>query len=162
VPEANSAEILRAVCDTAYDKNPRSCSHSVWDVIKGIVNPTEPYRQANDLIDHMSADWKPIALDAAHDLASKGIVAVGGLKGTPNGHVIVVYPGEKKLNGGYQFLYKKTNKMLTLAGTARYPRCMSTSIGSWPGAMSKGDKTVWDPWANDPVFKTVGFWTPKG
>jgi hypothetical protein len=39
-----------------------------------------------------------------------------------------------------------------------YPPAMSTSLGSWPGAMSRGDKTVWDPWANDTKFESVKFW----
>ena len=42
----------------------------------------------------------------------------------------------------------------------KFPPAMSTSLGSWPGAMSDGDKTVWDPWANA-SFASVKFWTPK-
>ncbi len=62
---------------------------------------------------------------------------------------------------------------MTLSGKKKYPLCMSTSIGykpgetdlkkqGWPGAMSKGDKTVWDPWGNDDKFAKVKFWAPKG
>lgn len=158
--EANPVELLKAACNNAYDKNPDSCSHAVWDVIKGMVNPQESYRQANELIDYLSANWKKIPLDAVDGLANKGVVVVAGLKGTNHGHVIVVYPGPRILNGGYEYLWKK-NKMLMLQGTQKYPPCLSTSIGSWPGAMSKGDKTVWDPWANDEVFAQVEYWTPK-
>ena len=154
-------ELLKAACDSAYDKNPESCSHAVWDVIKGRVNSQEPYRQANELIDYLSANWKKITLDEADELANKGSVVIAGLKGTNHGHVVVVYPGPRILNGGYQYLWKKGNKMLTLRGTGKYPPCMSTSIGTWPGAMSKGDKTVWDPWAKDEVFAKVEYWTPK-
>ncbi|MFD2300552.1 hypothetical protein QRO11_00320 [Paracidovorax citrulli] len=30
--------------------------------------------------------------------------------------------------------------------------------GGWPGARSKGDKTIWDPWASDAKFAQVTFW----
>jgi hypothetical protein len=125
-----------------------------------MVNAQEPYRQANELIDYLSGNWDTITLDDAEEMANQGVVAVGGLKGTNHGHVIVVYPGPRKLNGGYQYFWKKGNKYLTLKGTAKYPLCMS-SIGSWPGAKSKRDKTVWDPWAQDDVFAKVEYWTPK-
>lgn len=152
-------EKLKAACDTAYDKYPNSCSHAVWSVIIGVVNPKEPYRQANELIDYLEANWLTVTLDEAHKLALKGGVAVGGLRGAKNGHVIVVYPGPELLNGGYKYIWKK--KTLTMRQTSKYPPCMSTSIGDWPGAKSKGDKTVWDPWANDEIFKKVKFWIPK-
>lgn len=45
-----------------------------------------------------------------------------------------------------------------MSRTGLYPLAMSTSVGSWPGAMSKGDKTVWDPWGNDDRFAEVKFW----
>lgn len=152
---------LKVACDNAYDKNPKSCSHAVWDVIKDRVNPSETYRQANTLIAHMTANWTKVTLDEGHKLAQEGTVVVGGLIGTANGHVIVIYPGDKIESGGYTYLYKKTGKDLEMKTHGKYPRCMSTSIGSWPGAMSNGDKTVWDPWANDTTFKDVAFWTPK-
>jgi hypothetical protein len=159
---ADPVAALKAACDAAYDKNGNSCSHAVWDVISACHNPKEPYRQANELVNHMTANWKKVTVDEAHTLANKGIVVVGGQKKTPNGHVIVVYPGEKADTGGYEYYYAKLKKNLVMGGRGvKYPLCMSTSMGSWPGARSKGDKTVWDPWANDAVFKTVGFWTPK-
>lgn len=43
----------------------------------------------------------------------------------------------------------------------KYPPAMSTSLGSWPGAMSDGDKTVWDPWGTDAAFAKVRFWTRR-
>ena len=156
----NAFTLLKVACDHAYEKNPGSCSHSVWDVIKACANPTETYRQANQLIDHMTANWTEVTLDKGHELAQKGTVVVGGLKGAANGHVIVIYPGDKIDSGGYEYLYKKQNKNLTMPSHGKYPPAMSTSLGSWPGAMSDGDKTVWDPWANDITFKDVKFWTP--
>lgn len=43
-----------------------------------------------------------------------------------------------------------------------YPRCMSRAMGSWPGGVSNGDKTVFDPFGNDKKFALVKYWTPKG
>jgi len=153
---------LKAACDRAYDNNQHSCSNAVWDLIKELVNPTEQYRQANDFIDYWSANWKSVLLEKGLELANKGVVVVGGLQ-VPggNGHVIAIYPGTKIPNGGYQYFYKKANKYLTLPSTGMYPRALSTSMSrNWPGTLSKGDKTVWDPWAKDEKFKDVGFFAP--
>jgi len=155
-----AAETLKKACETAYDNNAASCSNSVWDVLKAIVNKKEPYRQANTLIDYVTVNWTEVTLDKGYELANLGVVVVGGAKASPNGHVIVVYPGDKKGNGGYSYFWKKGNKTLILPATGIYPRCMSTSQGSWPGAMSRGDKTVWDPWGSDDAFDDVKFWTP--
>ena len=40
--------------------------------------------------------------------------------------------------------------------TLEYPLAMSTSMGTWPRASSKGDKTIIDPWPN--TFDKVRFW----
>ncbi len=160
--DAAAAAKLKAACDTAYDANLASCSNAVWDVMKAIYNKDETYRQANALVDYMAGSWKEVTVDDGWNLANKGIVVVGGAKVEGgNGHVIIVYPGDKILNGGYQYFYKKLNKMLTLQGTKFLPRCLSTSMGGWPGAKSKGDKTVWDPWGTDAGFAAVKFYTPK-
>jgi hypothetical protein len=156
-----AAQKLKAACDNAYDSNASSCSNAVWDVVKAIVNPDEPYRQANKLIDYLSVNWTEVDLDKSYELANTGVVVVGGAKASPNGHVIVVYPGDKKGNGGYNYFWKKGNKNMILKATGIYPRGMSTSMGSWPGAKSRGDKTVWDPWGSDDAFDDVQFWTPK-
>lgn len=153
--------LLKVACDNAYEKNPDSCSHAVWDVVRGLIDAKEPHRQANPMIDYLIANWREVTVDAGHELAKVGTVVIGGLKGTPNGHVIVMYPGDKVESGGYDYFYAKLKKTLKMRSHGKYPRCMSTSMGSWPGAKSKGDKTVWDPWANDAVFATVKFWTPK-
>jgi hypothetical protein len=149
---------LKVVCDNAYEKHPNSCSHAVWHVIRVMINPDEPYRQANPLIDYLISKWREVSLDDGYALAGKGIAVVGGLKGSSNGHVLVIYPGDKLESGGYDYPYQ--GKTLKMRSHGKYPPCMSTSIGSWPGAMSDGDKTVWDPWANDQIFDTVKFWSP--
>jgi hypothetical protein len=155
------AQKLKNACDAAYDSNATSCSNAVWDVVKAVVNSNEPFRDANHLIDYMDGNWTEVDLDKAFELANKGIVVVGGLKADNHGHVIVVYPGEKKGNGGYLYYYAPLKKQINLTSTKILPRCMSTSMGPWPGAMSRGDKTVWDPWGKDSAFDDVQFWTPK-
>ena len=152
---------LEKACDAAYDARPTSCSHAVWDVIKAVHDADQVYKQANELVDWMTVNWQEVSIDDAFTKANAGVVVVGGKKETTNGHVIVVYPGEKILNGGYQYFWKAGNKFMMLNGTTFYPRCLSTSMGSWPGAKSCGEKTVWDPWGKDETFKLVKFWTPK-
>lgn len=164
---SSEAMRLKTACDAAYVANPTSCSNAVWDVIKGLVNEDEPFRNANGLVDFMTASWKAVTLDDGFDLANKGTVVVGGTKNTKgHGHVIVIYPGPKKPAGGYSYWYKKANKYVLLPPKGLYPLALSTSIGAsssldWPGVMSCGDKTVWDPWGDDPRFAEVHFWTPK-
>ena len=159
----DSVAILKTACDSAYTDNMNSCSNAVWDLIKAMVNPGEDYRQANDLIDYWDDNWKSVSLEEGFTLANKGVVVVGGLQ-VPggHGHVIAIYPGTKIPNGGYQYFYKKANKFLKLDSTGNYPRALSTSMGrNWPGTLSKGDKTVWDPWAYNKKFAEVEFWTPS-
>lgn len=158
----SEAKKLQESCNSAYDSHQTSCSHSVWAVIKDLVNEKEPYREANDLVDYLDSHWTEINLDVGFDLANKGKVVVGGTKEIGgHGHVVVIYPGDKKGNGGYLYYYAKAKKNIMLRTTGFYPRVMSTSMGSWPGARSRGDKTVWDPWGSDDAFKAVCFWTPK-
>jgi hypothetical protein len=149
---------LKEECDKAYDANKGSCSHAVMAVINNVLDPQMAHRNANGLVDYMTTNWTEVVLDDGFYLANLGHVVVGGKKESGNGHVIVIYPGDKILNGGYQYYWAKGKKMLTLPGKTLYPRCMSTSIGSWPGALSKGEKTVWDPWGNDTKFAEVCFW----
>ncbi len=165
-PEDDVAK-LKDACDRAYRANMTSCSNAVWDVIKELLNSAEPFRNANALIDYLDANWKSVTLDAGFDLANKGKVVVGGLKVVGgHGHVILIYPGPKKPCGGYNYWYKKAQKYILLPPKGLYPRAMSTSIGArssldWPGTLSCGDKTVWDPWGDDRKFQDVRFWTPN-
>jgi hypothetical protein len=153
---------LKDACDRAYANNLSSCSNAVWDLIKALVNSGEQYKQANDFIDYWDENWKSVDLEEGFKLANQGVVVVGGLQVQGgHGHVIAIYPGTKIPNGGYQYFYKKAGKYLKMPPTGNYPRAMSTSLGStWPGTMSKGDKTVWDPWADDKKFAQVEFWAP--
>jgi hypothetical protein len=158
---ATAVEKLKGACDAAYAAYKQSCSHSVWEVIKSIHDPDQKYLQANALIDSLVTRWSEVTIDDGFSAANRGAVVVGGKKETSHGHVMVIYPGDKILNGGYQYYWVEGKKNLMMARKTRYPRCMSTSIGSWPGALSCGEKTVWDPWGNDAKFQLVRFWTPK-
>ena len=160
---AEAVQKLTKACDDAFEANKSSCSNAVWDVIKAVHDPGQQYRQANQLVDWMTTSWSEVGLDDGYLAANQGAVVVGGKKEPGNGHVIVIYPGEKIMNGGYQYYWKKGKKYMTMTGTAYYPRSLSTSIATspWPGAVSCGDKTVWDPWANDTKFELVKFFTPK-
>jgi hypothetical protein len=154
---------LKQACDRAYDANQASCSNAVWGVLKEISNKNEAYREANALVDFMAGYWRGVTLEEGYQLANQGTLVIGGTKKIGgHGHVIVVYPGEKKQNGGYSYWWQQGKKNLVMKATGWYPRAMSTSQGTWPGAMSRGDKTVWDPWGSDDAFDAVRFWTPKG
>ena len=155
--DANSVSKLKQACDAAYALHPHSCSHAVWHVIKQYL-PNQPWMNANALVEHLrgQAHWKVVASGQVGRLAREGVLVVGGKTESSNGHVIVVYPGGDLPAGGYT--YTKNGKTETLRTRGSYAPAMSTSQGAWPGAMSKGDKTIWDPWANDAKFAQVTFW----
>ena len=155
--EPVTAAQLKQVADEAYEKYPGSCSHAVWHVIKRYI-PDQEYRTANSLVAFLKADkrWKETPVSELAERASRGELIVGGLVTQPNGHVIVVYPGAAKPAGGYA--YTSGGKSQTMRARGMYPLAMSTSLGGWAGAKSKGDKTIWDPWANDGKFAEVVFW----
>ncbi len=146
---------LKSVLDEAYDygmKN-KSCSHTVHYAMKKLFDDKIGYRKANDWVDYFNNEsqyWTTVNVVRAGELANKGKLVIAGKKEAGNGHVIIVYPGSSKPRGGYSGVRQG----------ASYPLALSASMGSWAGAKSKGDKTVWDPWANDTKFKDVGFWAP--
>jgi len=155
--DISAAERLTKILAQAYRKYPNSCSHAIWDVITQYL-PQQPYLTANDLLRQLECSnfWLPTPVAELAQRASAGELIVGGLAQVPNGHVIGVFPGEPKAAGGYA--YKEGGKMQVLRSRGMYARAMSTSMGSWAGAKSNGDKTVWDPWANDGKFARVRFW----
>jgi hypothetical protein len=160
MPNDKVQKLLKA-CNAAYEANKTSCSHAVTSVIQAVHDADYVHQQANSLVDWMTVNWTEVSLDDGYAAAMRGAVVVGGKKEPTNGHVIVIYPGAKILNGGYQYFWKKGQKYMMMPRKTLYPPCMSTSIGEWPGAMSCGEKTVWDPWANDAKFELVLFWTPQ-
>ena len=153
---------LKQACDQAYRLHPNSCSHAVWYVISQ-YDPSHPYMQANQLIDFLAVNsrWQAVRAEELSKLANEGTLIVGGLKTSPNGHVIVVYPGPAKPAGDYQYT-DAAKKIQRLGPKGSYARAMSTSMGQWPGARSHGDKTVWDPWGRDDAFAKVKFWKYVG
>jgi hypothetical protein len=148
---------LERVAGEAYIKYPKSCSHSVWYVIKQFL-PDQPYMVANALIPALIQDkrWKETPLSEVAERASRGELIVGGATQDGNGHVVVALPGAEKFNGGFDITVG--GKQIRARATGLYPLAMSTSIGSWPGAMSNGDKTVFDAWGKDAAFNKVKFW----
>ena len=154
---AQSVSKLKQACDAAYALYPNSCSHAVWHVIKQYL-PNQALMSANALVEHMrgQAHWKIVPAGQVGRLAREGVLVVGGKSEATNGHVIVVYPGPDTTAGGYS--YTRDGKAETLRTRGSYAPAMSTSLGSWPGAKSRGDKTIWDPWANDAKFAQVTFW----
>lgn len=157
------ADRLKTACAEAFLKYPNSCSHAVWHVLQQYI-PNQPYLSANHLIASIESNpgtWQEVRLHDLSKLANDGIVVVGGAVEVPNGHVIVVYPGEEKFSGGYSFKDKTTGKTIKAQPYGTYALAMSTSMGSWPGALSSGDKTVFDPWGAK-KFKSVRFWMYVG
>ena len=154
------AKILSKMCDEAFDLYRHDCSHAVWHVIL-TYKPDQPYMQANDLVSHLSraAEWKEVPLSDLSRLANKGTLVVGGLQEHQYGHVIVVYPSPEKPKGGFSFTNKETGERELSAPAGMYARAMSTSISRtpFPGTISRGDKTVRDPWPSK-KFKQVKFW----
>jgi hypothetical protein len=117
----------------------------------------------------MTATWDNVSLEDGFALANQGVVVVGGLANSQgHGHVIVIYPGTKIPGGGYTYWYPKTNKFEFCSHLVCFPGALSTRYGSavamprdWPGSLSCGDKTVWDPWGRNDLFDQVEFFTPK-
>lgn len=157
-----NVEKLTKACNEAYYNYPTSCSHSVLYVIRQ-YKPEQPFMIANKLIDHLSVspEWQEVRLSELSRLAASGSLIVGGAKEDGHGHVIVVYPGPEKKSGGFYYKDSKSGEMRIMGPKGVYARAMSTAMGSWPGAKSNGDKTVFDPWkAKD--FKRVRFWKYVG
>jgi len=150
---------LKEAADEAYKLYPNSCSHSAWYVIKQYI-PDQAYSPANVLLPHLAHNsrWKRVVVNELEKYVNEGVLIVGGLadpKG--NGHVVVVYPGKAKMSGGYGASIDGETQQARPRGP--FARVMSTSISrNWPGTMSNGDKTVWDPWGSDKKFSKVTFY----
>lgn len=160
---SQKAEKLKTACSEAFFRYPHSCSHAVWYVLQQYI-PSQPYLAANQLLHYIESKpdhWREVRLSELSKLASDGNLIVGGAVELPNGHVIVVYPGSEKFSGGYFFKDKVTGKSINAQPYGMYALAMSTSMGNWPGAISNGDRTVFDPWGSK-KFKGVKFWMYTG
>lgn len=88
-----------------------------------------------------STDWEELDANDSRkmaDLAKGGALVVGGSEDHPNGHVLVVYPGDVKESSAYAYSYN--GKMQIMRSHGLYARFMSRALGDWPGAKSDGDK----------------------
>lgn len=157
------ARDLLITATQAYKLYPGNCSGAVNWVLINMVDPQMPYLVANQLMNYFAQPangWKQVSLAEASALANQGTVVIGGLaEPGGHGHVITVLPGPWKSAGGYM----SNGSMMPKVGS--FPPSMSTSLGSWPGAVSNGDKTVYDPWFSglpqNSAFRNVTLWTKK-
>jgi hypothetical protein len=85
--------------------------------------------------------WRQVTMAEASRLAEAGKVTISGQKEPgDNGHVLAMWPGTWKQAGG--FLGPKGPMIPT---KELYPPAMSGSSNrNWPGAHSRGEKTVFD------------------
>jgi hypothetical protein len=145
--------------------NPGNCSGAVYWVVINMVDPAMPNLLANQMMGFFANPmngWRQVKdINEASSLANRGIVVVAGKpENQPgkHGHVIIVLPGPWKPAGGYM----ANGSLMPHVGL--YPPAMSTAWSSpgsspWPGAVSNGDKTIYDPWYNREAFRQVTFWT---
>ncbi len=102
-----AAQRLADVAHTAYDTYSHDCSHSVWFVLKQIVDPNQPYMMADQItasVKRPGSGWRQVQLAGASDLANRGVVVLGGLEKKGHGHVVVVMPGPWHAAGGFSGL----------------------------------------------------------
>jgi hypothetical protein len=150
-PDPNP-QTLREVAQEAFTKNPGNCSGAVYYVITHLVDSQAQYHQANELMQIVSipgSGWKQVnSMEEAVQLADQGIVVIAGLADIEAGHfghVVVVLPGGK---------IPSINRKEISAPV------MSTSLSNYPGAISNGDKTVYDVWGRKKI-QMVTYWTPE-
>lgn len=159
-PDPIAAAKLTAAGRAGYDANPNDCSHSIWTMLKLMGSPNEPYRTANSLMAYMASagsGWRRvITLEEASQLANAGKVVIGGLA-VPggNGHVVMVMPGPMRPSGGFMMPDGKVQR-----SNGMFPPSVSGASSTWPGARSRGEKTVRDPWSAADWPK-VSFWTKE-
>src|SRR5688572_9520071 len=110
-PSNERVKKLQDACDAAYTAHKTSCSHAVTAIIHALHDPKYTHQQANPLVDWLRVNWSEVSLEDGFSAANLGAVVVGGKKeDATNGHVIVIYPGDKIYNGGYQYYWKAGKK----------------------------------------------------
>ena len=150
---------LKTACLEAYSKYQGNCSGAVKYVARQMGYDLPDYT-ANGLVDYFNIPangWARGTADQAQQAADKNRLVVAGKRDSPNGHLVVVMPGGKVASGGY-FYTDNQGKVQKAANHGFYPRALSTSLGTWPGAKSKGDKSVFDAWGNLQNYLTVLYW----
>jgi len=143
---------LVQLCKQAHaDSSVRAlgCSGCV-KYMAGAVGVDLPDDDANALIDYMAANWTVVTKDQAQAYADQGRFVVAGKKDTPHGHIVVVLPGGPVESGGY-VSDRGRSRGQTLPSKGKYPRAcsMSSSTHPWPGAISQGEYSTFDPWYSD-------------
>lgn len=146
-------EMVQLCADAHADPTAKSlgCSGCVKFFDKKKFKVNLPDVRANELIDHMAKNWTEVTKDEAQKHADAGrFVVAGKAETTGSGHVVVVLPGGPVESGGYN-----DRKGRKLPSKGKYPRScsMSSSANPWPGAISTGDKSTYDPWFNDQGVK---------
>lgn len=148
---------LRGICEEAYKLFPTNCSGAVKEVASRMGYPL-PNLDANALIDYVQrAGWEEVDERRAQTFADSNRLVIAGKKEVGNGHVVIVLPGGMARSGGYNYVDKKDGKTKTAAYHGVNPRSCSTSQSGWPGAMSKGDRSVRDAWSAE-AYKSVRYW----
>jgi hypothetical protein len=149
---------LKNECEQVQQLYVGNCSGAVKAIAKDWGCPL-PEKDANGLIDFFntaSSGWRAVSADDAQKLADMEWLVIAGKKDSPNGHVVAVMPGGQKASGGYS--YTTDGKKATAANHGNYPRACSTAMGSWPGAVSNGEKTVFDAWGGVENYRGVKYW----
>jgi hypothetical protein len=168
--DMSKPSLMRDILTTAteaYKLYPTNCSGSVYWVIINLVDPAMPALQANQMLEYFANPkngWQQVAdFHTASTLANNGKVVVAGKAEAVHGHVIIVLPGPWKPAGGYAAI-NRDGQPFTTRRFGLFPPAMSTAWSTpgtkpWAGAMSNGDKTIYDPWSDPTEFKAVTFWT---
>lgn len=150
---------VKGICDEAFKLYPKNCSGAVRYLATKVGYPL-PDKDANGLIDHFEQGWEEVNEHRAVLYANQGRLVVAGKKGIPHGHIVVVLPGGKIRSGGYDYVVRSGSdkgKTKTSAYHGDYPISCSTSMGGWEGALSSGDKSVFDAWGSKGYGK-VKYW----
>lgn len=150
---------LTGACSLAHVRQPGNCSGAVRLIAKE-MGFSLPELSADGLVDYLDNPknaWTTVSETEAQTAADRNRLVIAGKKAIPNGHVVVVMPGGKVPSGGYSYK-DKMGKVQKAANHGSYPRACSTSQGSWPGGISKGDKSVFDSWGSLEGYKGVKYW----
>lgn len=156
-----TADQLKSACTAGRTKFPADCSGAVKHIAFQLGSAL-PSLNANQLVDYFNEaknGWTVVDETRAQTLADAGNLVIAGKRDSPNGHLVVVYPGGKKASGGYAYTDKKSGKSMMAANHGQYPRACSSSLGGWPGAVSEGDKTVFDSWGSATNYVGVRYWS---
>ena len=147
---------LSYLCTEVQTQFPKNCSGAVKHIAAKLNYPL-PDVPANNLIDYFNANWSTVDETQAQRFADANRLVVAGKKTVGgSGHVVVVLPGGKTRSGGYS--YTKKGQTLTAPFKGDFPKSCSTAAGSWPGAVSNGDKSVFDAWGSSSNYVGVTYW----